>query len=216
MGTRQTKDEEEVDTVPPPRAVPPGPAFHGGATRLLSRADIEFLSDQAGYPRPNHWGALYLSHRDGKSFSCLLYGHRKPHFAPGIVGKARVVLVVRDQQGALFGGYSGCVWKDPDTIHREAERERRVRNRPGATSPPPATGAQPDQGFHGEGECHVFTLRPERDVYHPSGRNANYKVLQTTWPEEDYNGMWCAPGHQTPCLLPGLAIGNIALKPSTT
>jgi len=99
------------------------------------------------------------------------------------------VLVVRDREGAIFGGYSGCTWKDPDIINSEAAAERRVMNRPGATSAPKPTGMQHDPGFHGDHECFVFTLRPEQAAYKPTAKNMNYKVLQTKYPEEDKNGI---------------------------
>ena len=162
-----------TDSSTSPASSPEGLCVSGGTSRILRRADYLWLS--SNLPRPEEasgpvtsWTALYLSHRDGKSFTTLVHSLSKvPH----------TLLVVKDGGGGVFGMYCGDAWlvkADLDEAYLRKEC--------------PA-GKSADANFYGTGDCALLAVRPEPRLYRPTRMNENYMYLQTTWIEEDMNGI---------------------------
>ena len=194
MGLLSSKEGEKPkdgDAVPAeaaeaaPEAAPvtrSKPKLVGGTSRLIDMADLVWLNMTVPVvPRPTTWSAVYLSHRDGKSFQKMVHCIRN---------MANTLLLVRDTKGHVFGMYCGDEWKAPKDREEEFKKERAHamrERRMGRKYEAPTSGA--DTHFYGTGDCALLAVRPEPRLYRPTRMNENYMYLQTTWIEEDMNGI---------------------------
>eukprot|EP01059_Diplonema_ambulator_P028758 TRINITY_DN47681_c0_g1_i1.p1 TRINITY_DN47681_c0_g1~~TRINITY_DN47681_c0_g1_i1.p1 ORF type:complete len:284 (+),score=89.16 TRINITY_DN47681_c0_g1_i1:272-1123(+) len=186
MGTRSSKEEEvkeEAKEEPKSeeRAVM-RPKLVGGHTELLDLGDLVFLYTRLPvHPRPSVWSCLYMSKRDGKSFTKLVHSIRKME---------RTLILVRDDGGHVFGMYAGDAWKDPadreEEFRRDAARKKR-ENRMGRSYEISKSDA--DTNFYGTGDCALLAVKPEQKIFRPTKMNTNYMYLQTSWPEPELNGI---------------------------
>ena len=188
MGLLHSKDEEKkaaADSSPPAPAPEPTrakPTLAGGSSRILSIGDLLFLNTTVPLaPRASTWSAVYLSHRDGKSFTKLVHSVRK---------MKNTLILVKDDGGHVFAMFCADEWKDPSDLEEEyvkenarAARERRL----GRKYEPKKREASTN--FFGDGNCALLGVQPEQALYRPTRINENFMYLQTSWPEQDMNGI---------------------------
>ena len=79
------------------RELEPLPVLSEGATRLLSTADVRFLARALPAEQRRKWRLLFTTARDGVSFS---------RFVSMTTHRAPCLVVLRDKQGAVFGGFA--------------------------------------------------------------------------------------------------------------
>ena len=81
------------------RELEPLPELSEGSTRLMSSAQVRFLSRQLTSEQRRRWRLLFTSSRDGSSFT---------RFAALAADRAPCLVVIRDTGGATFGGYAAA------------------------------------------------------------------------------------------------------------
>eukprot|EP01061_Rhynchopus_euleeides_P028393 TRINITY_DN46266_c0_g1_i1.p3 TRINITY_DN46266_c0_g1~~TRINITY_DN46266_c0_g1_i1.p3 ORF type:complete len:285 (+),score=115.87 TRINITY_DN46266_c0_g1_i1:247-1101(+) len=186
LGGSKDKEPEPEDAAPaPPAEAPvtrPKPKMIGGSTTIMNMGDLLFLNTIVPLvPRATMWSAVYLSHRDGKSFTKLVHSIRN---------MKNTLILVKDDGGHIFGIFCGDKWKDPSDLEEEyvkekanAARERRL----GRKYEPKKSTA--DTNFFGTGDCALIAVQPDQAIYRPTRINENFMYLQTSWPEQDLNGL---------------------------
>eukprot|EP01060_Flectonema_neradi_P025762 TRINITY_DN34599_c0_g1_i1.p1 TRINITY_DN34599_c0_g1~~TRINITY_DN34599_c0_g1_i1.p1 ORF type:complete len:300 (+),score=41.87 TRINITY_DN34599_c0_g1_i1:52-900(+) len=181
LGKKPEPEPEEEEETPPEEQIALPPTLVG-AESLLKEDELLWLNTSISvYPRPRSWRCCYSSKKDGKSFAKLF---------DCITGKEKTLLIVRDDGGHVFGFWSRDEWEDPavrdEKLQLEiAKREKELRMGRKYEIPK----SRGDINFFGSGHCSLIGIRPEREIYPPSGMNHNYQYLQTNWPEPEQNGL---------------------------
>ncbi|KAJ9469726.1 PIF1 helicase-like protein [Diplonema papillatum] len=158
------------------------PKLANGMTRILDAGDLMFLNTRLPVtPRASVWSALYLSYRDGKSFTSLVHSVRNIK---------NTLIIIKDDGGQVFGLFAGDQWKLPEDLDEEATKEkaRAAReSRMGRKYVPKKS--EGDANFFGDGNCALVGIKPDQSLHRPTRQNSNFMYLQTKWPEKEANGL---------------------------
>jgi len=156
------------------------PILHGEA-KLLQETPENITLLSSSMPSSEYrvnWNLLYDSTRHGKSFNRFCYH---------ITGKGSTLVIIRDTDGNVFGGFADESWKDKYPK------------------------------FYGSVKNFLFSLKPERRIYRPTGYNQNYQYINFGT-ETLYNGV--GQGGQTEffgwCINDDFEKGHSKGIPSTT
>jgi len=117
---------------------PPIPEMNGHSA-ILSEEDIRFLC--AAMPSKEFttkWTLLFNSTKNGKSFN---------RFCFHVTGRGPTVIILRDQNGHIFGAFASETWKDK---HPK---------------------------YYGTAHSFLYKLKPNRIIYKPTGFNDHYQYL---------------------------------------
>eukprot|EP00667_Euglena_gracilis_P012194 EG_transcript_12501 len=164
MGNSNAKAEP-----PPP---PPPPAFEppqlDAPSAVLGGDHLELLCRYLPIDERIRWRRVFCSSKDGKSFT---------RFGTQVCNRGPTLVIIRDMDGAVFGGHADESWRTYGQRLKEAQAEAAAVSR--ATRLGQAYDKKPQQPnqhrrFFGGNGCFVFTLLPKAQVYLPSGANSNF------------------------------------------
>eukprot|EP01006_Ploeotia_vitrea_P008214 TRINITY_DN19367_c0_g1_i1.p1 TRINITY_DN19367_c0_g1~~TRINITY_DN19367_c0_g1_i1.p1 ORF type:complete len:286 (-),score=56.17 TRINITY_DN19367_c0_g1_i1:647-1504(-) len=167
MGGHSSKEEKKKQFVPPP----PPPAFVPpkmiGESSLLTPESIEMLCKQLMWEHKQTWKLLFDSGKDGKSFT--RFGDKSCMRGPTIV-------VIKDADGHIFGGFADDSWKSMKVRASEHKREAAAATYAAAHHQEYEKKEikKQDRYFFGTNRSFVFNLHPQNKLYTPSGYNSNF------------------------------------------
>eukprot|EP01119_Soliformovum_irregulare_P024207 TRINITY_DN8623_c0_g1_i1.p1 TRINITY_DN8623_c0_g1~~TRINITY_DN8623_c0_g1_i1.p1 ORF type:complete len:273 (-),score=95.01 TRINITY_DN8623_c0_g1_i1:114-932(-) len=139
MGNTNQKNTPIQKPIEPPEEIKSPLPVLDGTSLILNEDSIRLLSDSL--PKPEYrknWTLIYQSDKMGKSFNRFCYH---------ITGRGPNIVIIRDSDGHIFGGFAAETWKDK---HPK---------------------------FYGSPMSFVFQLHPSLKIYRATGHNQNFQYL---------------------------------------